>query len=318
MWLLQCRFDSFNAIKMASLKEIKGRIASVRNTLKITSAMKMVAAAKLHRAQQAFEGMLPYENALQEMLARLQSSVATFPLDKFSEGPLGEDAYGNTTDSKRPVVLVLFTSNSSLCGGFNANVIKRFFTVLDEFHADGYEDDAIHICTIGKKGAEAVRKAGMQLWMDCSKLADHPEAQGMAALASHLMQEQEEGRIERLCLVYNHYASNASQPTRVEDVPFPSSIAIHAAHDDRRCGEFIVEPSCTELLNALQPRVFRQKLYSTLLDAQAAEHAARTVAMQTASDNAENLLEELTLEYNKSRQQKITAEILDLVGGQKR
>lgn len=303
---------------MASLKEIKGRIASVRNTLKITSAMKMVASAKLHRAQQAFEAMLPYENALQEMLARLQSSVSAYSSDVSSNRMANSDPYADEAAQNPSIVLLLFTSNSSLCGGFNTNVIKRFFAVLDELHADGFSDDIIRICTIGKKGADAVRKAGLQPWKDYSKLSDLPDAQGVAALASLLQQEHEEGHVGRLLLVYNHYASNASQPTQVEDVPFPSSSASHAAHDDRRCGDFIVEPSCEDLLNALQPRVFRQKLYSTLLDAQAAEHAARTVAMQTASDNAENLLEELTLEYNKSRQQKITAEILDLVGGQKR
>ena len=306
---------------MASLKEIKGRIASVRNTLKITSAMKMVAAAKLHRAQQAFEGMRPYEKALQEMLERLQSSVTPYAAlsDQPAETPVEYDENGDEMVVSRPALaLVLFTSNSSLCGGFNANVIKRFFALLDELHADGYDDASLCICTIGKKGADAVRKIGLQPWMDCSSLADHPDAQGIAALANRLQEEYDSGHVGSLRLVYNHYASNAHQPTRVEEVPFPSSTAAHAGHDGRRCGDYIVEPSCEELLSALQPRVFRQKLYSTLLDAQAAEHAARTVAMQTASDNADSLLEELTLEYNKSRQQKITAEILDLVGGQKR
>lgn len=303
---------------MASLKEIKGRIASVRSTLKITSAMKMVAAAKLHHAQQAVEGMRPYEKALQEMLTRLQTTVAA-PAPVVPT-PAGEDAaFDDEAPAVRPAVaLLLFTSNSSLCGSFNANAVKRFFTELDALHAEGLDDEAIRICTIGKKGADAVRKSGLTAWMDCSKLAEHPSGQGVSELADTLQQAYDEGLIGSLRLFYNHYASNASQPTMVEEVPFPSSLASHEGHDNRRCGEFIVEPSCEELLSALQPRVFRQKLYSTLLDAQAAEHAARTVAMQTASDNADNLLEELTLEYNKSRQQKITAEILDLVGGQKR
>lgn len=303
---------------MASLKEIKGRIASVRNTLKITSAMKMVAAAKLHRAQQAYEGMLPYEKALQEMLMRLQSSVGLLPSVPSDPKRNASSDWDADSTGQLPVVLLLFSSNSSLCGGFNANVIKRFFSLIDELHADGFTDADIRICTIGKKGAEAVRKNGLQPWKDCSALADHPEAKGIASLAAELQHAYEERQVGTLRLVYNHYASNASQPTCVEVVPFPSPALEHASHEDRRCGDFIVEPSCEELLAALQPRVFRQKLYSTLLDAQAAEHAARTVAMQMASDNADNLLEELTLEYNKSRQQKITAEILDLVGGQKR
>lgn len=306
---------------MASLKEIKGRIASVRRTLKITSAMKMVAASKLHRTQQAVEGMRPYERALQEMLTRLQATTAATSVVQTQVGEEVPDRIKEKEEvaMAHPVVaLMLFTSNSSLCGSFNANAIRHFYTELDALHAAGIDNTDIRICTIGKKGADAVRRSGLTSWMDYSVLAEHPTGQGVSELADKLLHAYNNGEIGSLRLIYNHYVSNASQPTVVEELSFPSSLTIHVSHAGGRCGEFIVEPSCEELLSALQPRVFRQKLFSTLLDAQAAEHAARVVAMQIASDNADKLLEELTLEYNKSRQQKITFEILDLVGGQQR
>ena len=301
---------------MATLSEIKQRIASVRSTLKITSAMKRIAAAKLHRAQQAIQGMRPYEAKLQEMLAALESLPTAVP----AEG----SCVSVDSDSHPAVALVLFSSNSSLCGSFNANVAKGFRNVMDELHASGVTADAVHIYAVGRKAADAVRKSGYTVVKDYSTLADHPDYAHATLLTDDLLQAYARGEVHTLLLVYNHYASNASQPTRVERVPFPSQqsegVAVIDSYADSggECSISIVEPSRDEVLAALQPRVFRLKLFTTLLDANAAEHAARTVAMQIASDNAERLLDELTLAYNKSRQQKITSEILDLVGGQSR
>ena len=159
--------------------------------------------------------------------------------------------------------------------------------------------------------ADAMRKAGYPSPADYTKLADAPSYEGAAALADTLIAAFDEGRFDRVELVYNHFHSTASQPTRHEVyLPFSVENIPEAAPED-----FIVEPSREELIAQLVPTFQRLRIYTTLLDANAAEHAARTVAMQTATDNGNNLLQELTLEYNKSRQQKITAEILDLVGG---
>ena len=167
------------------------------------------------------------------------------------------------------------------------------------------------VFSVGRKMADAMRKAGYPSAADYTKLADTPSYEGAAALADTLIAAFDEGRFDRVELVYNHFHSTASQPTRHEVyLPFSVENIPEAAPED-----FIVEPSREELIAQLVPTFQRLRIYTTLLDANAAEHAARTVAMQTATDNGNNLLQELTLEYNKSRQQKITSEILDLVGG---
>ena len=276
---------------MPSLKEIKGRIGSVRSTLKITSAMKLVASAKLRKAQSAIENLLPYEQGLRSILAGVGGLPAA-----------ASRASGGKT------VLVAFASNSSLCGGFNANVIREARARVRELAAQGRQ---VVVISVGRRMADAMAKAGYPSPADYTKLADTPSYEGAAALADTLIAAFDEGRFDRVELVYNHFHSTASQPTRHEVyLPFSVENIPEAAPED-----FIVEPSREELIAQLVPTFQRLRIYTTLLDANAAEHAARTVAMQTATDNGNNLLQELTLEYNKSRQQKITSEILDLVGG---
>ncbi|MBP3794903.1 MAG: ATP synthase F1 subunit gamma [Bacteroidales bacterium] len=302
---------------MPSLKEIKGRIASVSSTLKITSAMKMVASAKLHKAQAAIGNMLPYEQRLSRILADLLSiseqpagAVQYVPSDehipKFSAKKREHTA--RTGGEIGRVAVVAWSSNSSLCGGFNAAVIRKTLAVVKKWEQDGAK---VTVFSVGRKMADAMRKAGYPSAADYTKLADTPSYEGAAALADTLIAAFDEGRFDRVELVYNHFHSTASQPTRHEVyLPFSVENIPEAAPED-----FIVEPSREELIAQLVPTFQRLRIYTTLLDANAAEHAARTVAMQTATDNGNNLLQELTLEYNKSRQQKITSEILDLVGG---
>ena len=286
---------------MASLKEIKSRIASVRSTLQITSAMKMVAAAKLHHAQQLIAGMTPYENHLHAILNHLMA--------------MGGEASLPSSDSRR-VAIVAFSSSSSLCGGFNANIIRHLTNLLETLRGEGLSDADIDIYTVGRKVTEAIRRQGLTVAEDLSTLSDHPSYEGMAALGETLMEAYREGRVGRVLLVYNHYASTASQPSMTETfLPFAASASAPAEDDFAETPSIILEPSRDELLHTLLPRTLKLRLYTVLLDANAAEHAARTVAMQIASDNGEKLLGELTLEYNKSRQQKITAEILDIMGG---
>ena len=296
---------------MPSLKEIKGRIASVSSTLKITSAMKMVASAKLHKAQAAIGNMLPYEQRLSRILAALlavseQPAGAVQHIPKFSAKK--REHTDRTGGEVGRVAVVAWSSNSSLCGGFNAAVIRKTLAVVKKWEQDGAK---VTVFSVGRKMADAMRKAGYPSPADYTKLADTPSYEGAAALADTLIAAFDEGRFDRVELVYNHFHSTASQPTRHEVyLPFSVENIPEAAPED-----FIVEPSREELIAQLVPTFQRLRIYTTLLDANAAEHAARTVAMQTATDNGNNLLQELTMEYNKSRQQKITSEILDLVGG---
>ena len=287
---------------MASLKETKTRIASVKSTLQITSAMKMVAAAKLHRAQQAIAGMLPYQEKLHEILQDLLSDAK---VRTSLDSPL---LAGN--DSKR-VAMVAFSSNSSLCGGFNAVAVKSMLGELENLEKDGIARADIDFYPVGRKVAEAGRKIGLAAAYDASQLLDKPAYGPAAELAARLTEQFEQGKVGRIVLLYNHYKSNASQPP-VRETYLPLALPEgHAAVDD----DLIVEPGRKEVLESLLPKVLLLKIYTVLMDSYAAEQAARTVAMQLASDNADELLEQLILEYNKRRQQAITSELLDIVGG---
>ena len=283
---------------MASLKEIKTRIGSVRSTLKITSAMKLVASAKLRKAQQAVAAAIPYRDSLSRVLSALLADYAA----KEHEGGTPWDAFSAEKEGGR-VALVAIASNSSLCGGFNANAIRGASAVLAE------APDAA-VFSIGRKMAEAMRKAGHPSPKDYSKLSERPSYSGAAAIVDELTEGFLDGRYSRVEIVYNHFASTGSQPT-VRETLLPFKAEENAAG----AADCIVEPDTGAVLSELIPRVLRFRLYSVLLDSAAAEHAARTVAMQTATDNGEEILRDLTLEYNKGRQQKITAEILDIVGG---
>ena len=310
---------------MSSLKEIKTRISSVKNTLKITSAMKMVASAKLHKAQTAIGNKLPYEQKLHHILAGL---LEDDDLQKAMHDNLG---FGNphghsavvlqdvgldqipTKDVYPRIAIVALSSNSALCGAFNTNVIKKYNETIAILECQGYTKDDIDIYVIGRKMAEAVRKSGYTILDDRSELADKPSYDAAFELASDLVDSFISGEVSQVVLVYSHFASPASQPVVRENyLPLP-------LHDyDGTDGEpvdYILEPDPLSLVKHLLPQVLLLKLYTVLLDANAAEHAARTLAMQIASDNAQDLISELTLAYNKGRQQEITAEILDLVGG---
>ena len=306
---------------MPTLKEIKGRIGSVKSTLKITSAMKLVASAKLRKAQKAIEAMRPYEQALQEILAAVSVPGAQ-EADIIPEKAENAAPGAKVADfAPRPRAIVAMASNSSLCGGFNANVIAKVRSVRRR-------GDVVY--SIGRKMADAMRRDGFPSPQDFSDLSEHPSFSSSAELVENLAKDVEKGRFSQVLLVYTHFVSTAKQVPVVEHLlgrvepgaeenyfsqgfaknQFSSAITT-PTHADA-----IIEPNKTELLAELLPKTRKLKLYAALLDSAAAEHAARTVAMQTATDNAENLLAELTLQYNKGRQQKITSEILDLAGGQ--
>ncbi len=287
---------------MASLKEVKTRIASVNSTRKITSAMKMVASSKLHRAQQAIERMRPYERQLGRIMSTFVCNMS---------GEL-DSPYAAVREVKR-VAIVFYTSNSSLCGGFNANAVKAFLRKVEAYRAAGVE--VARVYPFGRKAAEAAAKAGFDGVGDYAPLLDHPAYAPTAAVAEEIMGLYASGQIDAADLVYHHFKSAGSQ-VLTEEKFLPVSLEGTAA--ESRGGQqldFIVEPSVDEVVRQLIPKSLHLKLFTALLDSLASEHAARVVAMQTATDNADDLLRELTLTYNKTRQQAITNELLDIVAG---
>ena len=288
---------------MPSLKEIKGRINSVRSTLKITSAMKMVASAKLHRAQGAIANMLPYERKLHNVLVHLMAEGVSVP-----GGASGSAALMEQREVRR-VAIIAFASNSSLCGAFNSNAVRAVKAVISEYRNAGLKPSDITVYSVGRKMADAMKRLGYASPEDFSKLSDKPSYAPAAELAQKIMDLYLDGTYDRVELVYNHFASTSSQPS-VRETYLPLSLP----GGEGGC-DYIVEPSREVLLERLKPLSTRLKVYTVLLDSSAAEHAARTVAMQIATDNGNELLSDLTLEYNKGRQQKITSEILDIVGG---
>lgn len=285
---------------MSSLREIKDRIGSVRGTLKITSAMKLVASAKLRKAQRTIESLLPYE---QELDSILQSLLSSGNSPRYNPCPLESCPRSEAT------AVVILSSNSSLCGGFNANAVKKAMEVING------SEGAVEVIAVGRKAAEAMKKAGYVQEEDFSDVIGHPGYEKSASLARRLMEKFDAGEFGRVVLVYNHFVNGATQ-VPVAETYLPFSYEPDAAAAETELPEdLIVEPEREEILKTLLPQVITMKLHTAVLDSAAAEHAARTMAMQTATDNAEDLLSTLTLEYNKGRQQKITAEILDLLGG---
>ena len=290
---------------MASLKEVKTRIASVTNTRKITSAMKMVASSKLHHAQQTIENMRPYEARLEKIMSKFVSSI---------EGEISSP-YAVQREVRR-VALVVYTSNSSLCGGFNLNIIKAFRQKIEEYQNNGIE--IVKIYPLGKKVMEAVRKLNFSDFKDYSNLLDHPAYEPAAKIAQELMEMYTKGEIDQVEMIYHHFKSTATQ-VLTEETFLPITFDQKEDKVDEKTEgyalDYIIEPSKEELIQKLIPKALHLKLYTALLDSLASEHAARVIAMQIATDNADELLRELTLTYNKTRQQAITTELLDIVGG---
>lgn len=286
---------------MASLKEIKGRIGSVQSTLKITSAMKLVASTKLRRAQTAIEHMLPYDRQLSTILHNFLASGVTV------ESPFTEE---------RPVervAVVVVASNSSLCGGFNSNIIRKADSVLADYvHKLG--KDRLLVFPVGRKVAQALGKR-FDLSEDFKMIGDKPAYKQASELAEHLMNLFLQKEIDRVELIYTHYKSTSTQIVTHETFLPLALNSGSEGEESASAQDYIVEPSPEELVARLLPKTLRMKIYTILLDSNASEHAARTVAMQQATDNANELLQELNLMYNKGRQQAITSELLDIIGG---
>ena len=289
---------------MASLKEIKGRISSVKSTQKITSAMKMVSSAKLHRAQSHIERFLPYEKRLTEILGSFLASETGFttPLSEIREGGA--------------VAIVAVSSNSSMCGAFNSNVIKLMLERYREYRKT-LPAEKIFIYPVGKKMEEALRKEEIAAAGSYISLIDKPDFDTARGLVDGLVADFLDKKTDRVELVYNHFKSTAVQvPTVGCLLPVELALEGETAEEAKTPAiDYIIEPDRKTIIESLIPKSLRTKMYTVILDSAAAEQAARMLAMQIATDNAEELLDELSIQFNKQRQQAITSELLDIIGG---
>jgi F-type H+-transporting ATPase subunit gamma len=288
---------------MANLKEVRNRITSVSSTQQITSAMKMVSAAKLRRAQDAIVQMRPYANKLKEILENLSASLDS------SEG-----VYSNQREVKN-VLLVVITSNRGLCGGFNANVIKA----ANRLAKDGYSGAKVSVLPIGKKAADFFRKTeygivGSDMPRGLNELFDSLTFANVAPVAERIMELYVNGQFDKIELVYNQFKNAAVQITTVEQF-LPVAPPKANAGKPAVANDYIFEPSKEYIVSDLIPRSLKTQLFKALLDSHAAEHGARMTSMHKATDNAGALIKELKLTYNKARQAAITGEILEIVGG---
>ncbi|MGC6490488.1 MAG: ATP synthase F1 subunit gamma [Flavobacteriales bacterium] len=278
---------------MANLKEIRARITSVGSTMQITSAMKMVSAAKLKRAQDAITQMRPYANKLRELLVNLSSTLESTEGGVYSE---------NRTLNKQLVVVI--TSNRGLCGAFNNNVIKQAKTLSKTVENTAY-------ITIGKKASEHFRKNGFDVVSSHDELYNDLSFANTSVIAQALMDHFTSSTYDKVILVYNQFKNAASQNLMSE--PF---LPVETPQDDSATiGDYIFEPEKEEIVADLIPKSLKIQLFKAVLDSHAAEHGARMTAMHKATDNAGELKRELTLTYNKARQAAITGEILEIVGG---
>jgi F-type H+-transporting ATPase subunit gamma len=278
---------------MANLKELRNRITSIGSTMKITSAMKMVSAAKLKKAQDAIVQMRPYSSKLTEILQKASSTLDS------SENVYGEVKEGNKTR------LVVITSNRGLCGGFNSSVVKKAKAYMLD------NDENISIASIGKKAGEAF-KYDARLADSNTQLWDEINFVNASAYAESLMKGYLAGDFDKVVIVYNSFRNAAVQiPTAEQFLP----LALDTEVVDVDTTEYLYEPSMAEILDDLIPVSLKTQLYAALLDANASEHGSRMTAMHKATDNAQELQGDLKLVYNKARQAAITNEILEIVGG---
>ena len=280
---------------MANLKEIRNRISSVSSTMQITSAMKMVSAAKLKKAQDAITAMRPYSNKLTELL---QSLSAT--LDADSGSKLAEQRVVNN------VLIVAITSNRGLCGAFNSNIIKQVSSLMSETYAD----KNVSVLAIGKKANDAFSKTGKVI-ANKSEVFDDLTFENVAEIAQMIMDNFVQGEYDKVELVYNSFKNAATQIVMTEQflpiVPVESDASANL--------DYIFEPSKQEIVETLIPKSLKTQLFKGIRDSFASEHGARMTAMHKATDNATELRDQLKLTYNKARQAAITNEILEIVGG---
>lgn len=292
---------------MANLKEVRERITSVKSTQQITKAMKMVAAAKLRRAQQAIVEMRPYSNKLSAMLSNILSNL---------EGDV-ETSFGVERPIKNALVVVI-TSNRGLCGGFNSNVSKLAIELAHEKYSKEYEAGNLTYLFIGKKGYDYLKSRVTKAHFNTEYLeivGKDFDFEDSANVATVLMDAFEAGDYDAIDIVYGQFKNAAIQNYTVEQFLPVAKLEVEEGSQSDEKADFIFEPNKEDLLEYLVPTILKTQLHKTILDSNASEQGARMTAMDKASENAEELLKELKINYNKARQEAITAEISEIVGG---
>ena len=289
---------------MGSLREVKNRISSVKNTRKITSAMRLVASSKLTRVEGIIANMVPYQVKLDDIVGKLMASDVSV-----------QSPFIQSREIKR-IAVVVISSNTTLCGGFNSNVVRA---VNSLFAKSTIDPDSMLFYPIGKKIEEYILKKGLPVAGSYQDLADKPNYKGMREIAYELMRKYKNKEIDQVLLIYHHFKSLGSQEL-TEEIYLPFDMDKYKPTEEVEVvnSDYIIEPNEAELIAELLPKVLSQKLFTVLIDSNASEHAARSLAMKSATDNANDLIDDLTLQYNKSRQQAITNELLDIVGGSMR
>ena len=286
---------------MAGLKEIRIRIASVKTTRQVTSAMKIVSAAKLKKAQDAIYQIRPYANKLHVILTALSSSLEN-----------AEDSVYTQQREPEKVLVVLITSNKGLCGGFNANVSKKAAKLVHDKYSAQFELGNVNFLCIGKQGMRQMKYHGMKVTDNKNEIFNALSFENISSIALDLMKAFEDGSYDRIEIVYNQF-KNAAVQIQTSEQFLP--IKIEKNEFEKVNTNFIYEPSKEYIIQELIPRILKIQFYKALLDSYAAEHGARLTAMHNATDNATELLNYLTLQYNKARQAAITGEILEIVSG---
>ena len=286
---------------MGNLKEIRTRIASIESTEKITSAMKLVSAAKFRRSQQAIIALRPYSNKLSEIMKSLGHSV-----DNANDMPL----FAQRAPEK--VVIITITSNKGLCGSFNSSIIKETNRLLKDQYAKQVQAGQVQLVCLGKKGGEQLGK-NYPTMLTNESLLDKPEFAEVAAIAEDLMDKFVRKEIDKVEVVYNQFVNASTQRVTVEQF---LPIAPHKNDNELPLKfNFIFEPSKEELFKTLPPRILKLQLFKMLIDSIASEHGARMTSMSKATDNANEMLKELRLKYNNARQSSITNELIEIVSG---
>jgi len=283
---------------MALLKELKSRIQSIRSTQKITSAMMMVSSSKLRKTQDIIQNLYPYEQKLSQLLHIFLGGEREF-ISSFTE--------------QRPVqrvAIIAFSSNTSLAGRFNHNIAEKLEEVVKRYRSLG--NDNILVWPIGEKVAKAALDMGLEIQGNYDDISGKPTYEAMQKIAGEMMDLFLQGTIDRVELIYHHFRNKSSQIV-MHDIFLPIELKVDKPSEPAL--DYIVEPDTETILNLLIPKTLKLKLFTAHVDSVTSEHAARMMAMQIATDNADDLIEELTLEYNKLRQQSITSELLDIAGG---
>lgn len=290
---------------MANLKEIRIRISSVNSTRQITSAMKMVAASKLRRAQNAILSMRPYAQKLYSIMQDISND-----LDDSDEGIYATDRGANK------ILIVTITSNRGLCGAFNANVVKSAVNLIESKYSEQYKKGNVNLMCIGKKGADGLISAGYKPIDIITDIFDHLSFENSIPIAEELMLLFSDKKYDKIVLIYNQFKNAAVQLLQEEQfLPVVDTDEKESDSKEETKSNYIFEPNKEEILEALVPKAIKVQLYKALLDSFASEHGARMTAMHQATENADEMLKDLKLTYNKARQASITNEILEIVGG---